>query len=737
MTRLDRLSLRVGPYRASVVEGFDRPDFMQWLAGLCSGLEHASAVALTAGRNRLVRIEAPVGGEPVTLVVKSFGVSAPSSLLAFLKGSKALRTWRIATAMAARGVPTPAPVACLERWQGVRLAESYYLSVYEPQVTTFKRELIRLFRHEPTCARLMALLQAVAVAIRRLHDAGIAHYDLGNQNIMLRRTEDGGWRDVMFVDLNRARVRRSLSLRQRGRDLSRIYLPSDLLRVFLEMYWHPEVPPAALLEWEHFHRRAYSVHCATRAWRHPVRSRMRRPDPAEETYLSERDLWIWDDRSGQAISTMLSRDRRRFQAVGGYVKQIRAVLACGLSVRRHYRRLLASAYGAPLPMAGRVRVAVEGVPETLARELAALDRLGPGLPVHVRFYHHESSDRLDQRLAVARDLRAAGHPVSAALVQDRRAVLDPAAWATFAGRACAGLDGVADWVEMGHAINRVKWGLWRPREYRVLMAPLATLARRHPALAFTGPAGIDFEYPFVLAALRHVPAGVRFAALSHHLYVDRRGAPENRQGRFSTLEKLALGRAIAASSPACAERFIVSEVNWPLAGTGVYSPVGSPYESPGERTNDPSVSESTYAEYMVRYLAMALCSGLADEVVWWRLAAHGYGLIDDRAPGGDWRERDAFAALRVFLDAVAGATFRRRVPPGEWGGVQAAPTVHVLAFQRASGGSLLLAWSHPSSAFFRPPARVTEAYDIVGDPVAAHGDGYELGGRPTYFILAA
>jgi len=143
------------------------------------------------------------------------------------------------------------------------------------------------------------------------------------------------------------------------------------------------------------------------------------------------------------------------------------------------------------------------------------------------------------------------------------------------------------------------------------------------------------------------------------MYVDRRGAPENEQAGFDTVRKLAMARAIARVHPSCAERVVVSEVNWPLAGTGVWSPVGSPYQSPGPRLRDPSVDEETYAAYMVRYFLLSLCSGMADRVYWWTLAAHGFGLIDDRASSG-WRPRPAYYAFQKLVETFDSAVFAGR-----------------------------------------------------------------------------
>jgi hypothetical protein len=179
---------------------------------------------------------------------------------------------------------------------------------------------------------------------------------------------------------------------------------------------------------------------------------------------------------------------------------------------------------------------------------------------------------------------------------------------------------------------------------------------------------IDFEYPYTVAALAHLPEKFSFGALSHHLYVDRRGAPESRQGKYAALEKFAWGRAIARQSDMCEDRFIVSEVNWPIERTGVHSPVGSPYVSPVLRYNDPSVSEDDYADYMLRYLLIALCSGVVERVFWWRLAAYGYGLVDDSNPE-QWRERPAYRMLKQFIAWVGDAAFVKRMELDDKGAV--------------------------------------------------------------------
>ena len=247
----------------------------------------------------------------------------------------------------------------------------------------------------------------------------------------------------------------------------------------------------------------------------------------------------------------------------------------------------------------------------------------------------------------------------------------------------------------------------------------------YPDVPLTGPAAIDFEYPFLLAALKELPNGFRFSALSHHLYVDRRGAPENAQRGYDSLRKFALARAIAQWSDHCEDRFIVSETNWPLVGTGVYSPVGAPYESPGKRRNDPSVSEDDYGHFMIRYLLIALCSGLVDAVYWWRLVARGYGLVDDTDPQ-NWRERPAYRMLQFFLQSVGNSRFVRHETPGT--------ASSVYWFDNPDGSHTGIAYTHGDAEAWELPPGEIQLFDSQGNRIDATNHTIQLHGEPIYIF---
>lgn len=699
------------------------------LAVLSERLHAPDAVVLQEGRNRTVRLTLALEGGPLDVAVKRFGrQTAWKDRLAARRGTKAWRAYQAASHLHGRGVGTPAPVAVIERWVGRRLAESCLVTHYVPGLRSFRRELVDLYERQGPCEALMALLEDVAVATAEMHDAGFLHRDLGNQNLMLTPPDPAtGARRVLVIDLNRGRCRPGpLSPRERARDLSRIHLPSDVLRVFKEMYWRGRVPPEEFQSWERRYRRWYGWHAATRRLRHPFRAASM-PCPDGE-YPPDRDLWIWDERSVQPIPAFRSRDRHRLRPRGRVLGTLMAVLRGGWSAWRSYRKMLHGAFGAPVEGLGeRASVALTARSETLERELALLRELG-SRNVLVRLYHHEDPTRRRFTLDAVRRLHAEGFGVALALVQDRRAVLDPAAWAEFGRTALREVGALVRWVEVGHAVNRVKWGVWGYAELAALNAPVAAWAREFPAVRFAGPAMIDFEPDFLLAALRALPGGVRYATLSHHLYVDRRGAPEAQQGPFDALRKLALVRAAGQASGRCGGGLIVSEFNWPLLGTGVWSPVGSPYESPGERRNDPSVDERQAALFALRYLLLGICSGLADEMVFWRLAARGFGLVDDTEEK-TWRKRPAFEALRTWHAQLNGARCVARETHAGY---------TCLHLRTADGRALAVAWCWPDveAATVELPREASEglAVDAFGRALTeAEARVAVATGVPVYF----
>ena len=623
--------------------------------------------------------------------MKSFGpVSFIRQMRTRRRGSKAKRSWLAAEYLNSRGVGTPDPVAYLERWERGRLKDSYFIAAYIDDAETLRDALARLFDEQPECEKFLDLLEQVAQSVRTMHDAGFVHRDLGNTNILLERDGPGRWRDLRIVDLNRGEIGATVGLRERARDLSRLALPSHLRRLFMRMYWN-SLPPEGMARWASIYVRLHRWWVQSRRLRHPIREGRLRSAALSQGVKARtpRDLWIWDERTGQPLAPMLRSDRVSHYPASRSVRMVADTLRAAPSVWREYRPLLDQAFQQPVDIAGRIGVAVDASNVDPDRELELLAGLGR-VPTFVRFCHHESRERRRGRMALVRSLHRASHPVAIGLVQDRRAVNQPAAWHNFVNEVLDEVGSFVELVEIGHSINRTKWGVWDFDELASLYAPLEALHKRCPSVRFMGPAVIDFEYPFVLSALRQWPGAVPLAALSQHLYLDRRGAPETPQRGFGALEKFALARAIARASPHCEDRLIVSEVNWPLAGTAPHCPVSAPYVVPGHDSGKAAVSEDNYGDYMLRYLCLALASGLVDRVYWWRLVARGFGLVDDTDPAR-LRLRPAYRMLATYLGILGESTFIKASVPMPNGVREGS---FRLTFQRPDGEIVVLAYAH-------------------------------------------
>ena len=689
------------------------------------------AVVLQAGRNLTVRTTlATPGAAPIDAVVKRFPPPSPArALLNRLRGvpGKATRSFAAAQHLhRSRPGSTPEPITAMETTSGGRPGPGWFVTRYEPGMTSFRARLIALYAANGPCESIMALLQTVAESCARMHDAGFRHGDLGNQNIMLAERGADKPPAVLVVDLNRGRLSSgSLGTWSRARDLSRIALPSDFLRVFLEMYWRGATPPRRFLRAERLFRRLYALHCATRRLRHPLRPRRA---SSEGEYPAPRDLWIWDAKSEQAISTMRRKDRHRHQSHSRATAPLLALLMLSPRYLRKRRLVRALAFERPvISFAERVFVSISADPARRDGELEQLRALGC-IGVHLRLYAHEPDAATEAKLDFVLELKRMNYAVAISIVQDRAMVRDPARWAAFCDRVVGRVHDAVIWVELLHAVNRVKWGVWSFAELRHLLAVAPALKAKYRSVSFIAPSVIDFEWDYLAAALRCIPRGTRLDALSAHLYVDRRGAPEALQGPLDALGKLQVFRAMALATPGVEDHLVVSEFNWPLQGTREWSPVGSPYVSPGPRTNDPSVTEEAAAAYTLRYILLALCSGLADTMVFWSLAAHGFGLVDPGVqPGDAWRRRPAFLALQAFFAILRHGHFTQTISRGADG-------VWALRFVSGEGRNIVVAWTTATTNPPAPPVlpfKATKVFDIRGIEIPSPA---KLSGDPVYFI---
>jgi hypothetical protein len=229
-------------------------------------------------------------------------------------------------------------------------------------------------------------------------------------------------------------------------------------------------------------------------------------------------------------------------------------------------------------------------------------------------------------------------------LQDREHIEDPVLLQEHLRAVFSAFSRFTSSFKIGNAVNRRKWAFHSLEEYFSFFEVAQRLRdREFPHLELLGGSIIDFELPNFMRSLLHRRA-LRYDAVAALLYVDRRGAPENRQLGVNLLGKIDWFRSVMRLSSRCTDRLVITETNWPLLGTEPFAPaVGACM-----------VDEDRQAAYLARYYLLAFASAGVEAVYWHQLVAPGYGLIDNRGSGE--RRRRAFYALKAIVTFFSEAT---------------------------------------------------------------------------------
>ena len=712
-------------FRGQAADGFAVADPAAELRRL---LDPAAAErTLHWGRNYLYVARVDTVGGPLEVAVKQFReASARDRLARRRRGeSKAARSWRMARELAAAGFVTPEPLAFVESTApgGPSLYVCRFLAGRVEARFLLRARNAGTERDQFPGLDFDTLLAAVAALARALHDAGFWYRDLSVGNLLIEPgatpTAPPG---IALVDLNRCRRPGRVSLGRRMRDLCRLSLerPEDRRRLLAAYFGGADRVSArarflygsARLGFSGRHRFKGKLRAAwgrVRSWLIPRGVHAHIPPPPAGA--GARDKVVWDELSDQPHShaSRLERAGARLADLPDHLRSWGAAAAAAPRVLRRYRELVARRNREPFAWPGLGVALRPGAADPDAL-LAAFDALGVRRAL-IRLHPWQSSHAAEEVLA--RALAGRGVELVFALPQSRELVRDPARWRAAIEEIAGRFGGLGAAFQIGQAINRSKWGVWNYGEYLELAAAAAEILRRLPGVELVGPAVIDFEAHATAAVLNRRAPGLRFDALASLLYVDRRGAPENRQLGYDTADKVTLLAAVAETSRLIGRRRQwITEVNWPLA-EGPHSPAG----------RSVAVDEETQADYLVRYLLLALGTGYVERAYWWQLAARGYGLADP-APDG-LRRRPAHTALATLERELGGAVCR--------GPMAAAAPLRVYRFTRGDGGETWVAWSTGAATPLRLDARPEAVVGRAGTPVAAVADGaLAVGSAPVY-----
>ena len=303
------------------------------------------------------------------------------------------------------------------------------------------------------------------------------------------------------------------------------------------------------------------------------------------------------------------------------------------------------------------------------------------------------------------------------ILQDRRKIEDPkkAEWAL--DQIFSALSGTVDCYQIGNAVNRLKWGFVSVDEWFEFFDVAWNLRnRKYPDIKLLGGAVIDFEL-FDHSRSLYNGHSFKYDGYASLLYVDRRGAPENRQMGFNLENKIKLlCRMMEGGNKVDSENagLWITEVNWPLQDTGRYSPT----------LDHRRVGEREQLLFLVRYYLLALATGSVAAVYWHQLIAPGYGLIDNR--GGVTRQRPAFHGFATLCRLFNGACIDQFSRQDELG--------HYRLKAHKDGMEILALWCCGGQATIAMPSD-KQALDIEGRsmPVTT-GQPITIGDSVIYLV---
>ena len=709
-------------------------------------LDPAAATAtLHWGRNYIYRANLPTAEGDLAVAVKQFRERSLRARWLRARGrSKAAKSFRMATAFAAAGLSTPEPLFYAEAEAGDPTA------IFVTACLDGRVELRYLLRarnagtDRESFPRIAAgaAIAAVASYARRMHDAGFFHRDFSIGNLLLQEgatADEVG--DLAVLDLNRCRKQRAVAVSDRMRDLCRLPLEHAADReLLLAAYFAPGgVPEAARRSYELARRgflgknrlkaRLRGALAKLKSWLVPRGTHAHIPPPPEAAEI--RDRAVWDRLSDQPHqhAGRLARARIRLGDLPKHLRAATALAGALPRIRRRYRQLgaerLAGCAPFPWPEPG---IALRPWPEDPAALLAAFDRLGARRAT-IRL-HPWQADHEDE-WELARALAERGVELAFTLPQNRELVRDPARWEAAISELARRFRPFGKRFQLGQAINRSKWGIWNYDEYLDLAARAAGILRAGPegaGVELFGPAVIDFEAHVTAAVVNlRSPAilpELRFEGLASLLYVDRRGAPENRQLGFDTADKVRVLAAIGGTARRVASaRQWIPEVNWPLR-EGPHSPAGKSV----------AVDEEAQADFLVRYYLLAAGTGLVERIDWWQLVAKGYGLCDPQ-PDGTLRERPAFRAMATLVRELSGAICHGDLGAGATDSMP--PGARAVRFTRGDGAAseeIVVAWSTTGAVEWTPAAPPSRIVDRDGGEMPLTCGAYRLLSSPHYFV---
>lgn len=166
----------------------------------------------------------------VDMIVKSFKIPILVNKIAyaFLRKSKACRSYEYALEILKRGSNTPAPIAYIEEYKNGLLNRSYYVSVFDARAKTIREYM------DGSNIDAEDMWRSFVRFTIAIHRSGILHIDYSPGNVMMEMMPDGSYR-FSLIDINRLRFK-NVSREEALSNFDRLALSVEVSTRLAEIY---------------------------------------------------------------------------------------------------------------------------------------------------------------------------------------------------------------------------------------------------------------------------------------------------------------------------------------------------------------------------------------------------------------------------------------------------------------------------------------------------------------------
>lgn len=150
-----------------------------------------------------------------TVVVKRFRVPffINRIIYTFFRSTKARRSFEYASMLLMKGIRTPDPVAYIEEKKMGLIHYSFYICLFEHELTHIRRQMLLEPWNKP-------FQKELALFVAELHSQGILFLDLSPGNILYQEKDNQPV--FSLVDINRMKFKANLSLKERYKNFMRL-----------------------------------------------------------------------------------------------------------------------------------------------------------------------------------------------------------------------------------------------------------------------------------------------------------------------------------------------------------------------------------------------------------------------------------------------------------------------------------------------------------------------------------